>query len=213
MPAVLHQGASGFGACSGNRDPNPEVCDCKDNDCDGAIDDFEEACGSCPGGVCHLPCRTGTRHCTCVPKGTACTTDADCEGSRSDPSNPGVPAACIKSGPGAGQCGVGTYSACSSVGPAATDPCDGIDNDGDGVIDDGAGHHLPDRHGLQRRQQRALPRRAGPGQREALREAVAQPLRGLRAGAPGNLQRHRRQLRRADRRGLPREGTRLRTPA
>ncbi len=99
---------TGYGACVGSVGPTVDVCgDGLDNDCDGSVDDG----------------------CVCAPgSGAACYDGpAGTEGV-------GVCAAGVQTCNGAGS----GYGACvGSIGPSAELCSDGLDNDCDGVIDDG----------------------------------------------------------------------------
>jgi hypothetical protein len=118
--------------CVGQGAPTPEICNGVDDDCDGKIDDFTEACTS--------GCGQGTR--TCIAGGwSACSAtvmmretcngiDDDCDG-KIDGMVQSCATAC---GQGTQTCTAGTWSACSTRTPAA-ETCNGVDDDCDGKID------------------------------------------------------------------------------
>ena len=138
--------------CVPNIMPSMEVCDDVDNDCDGTVDnniaDVGTACDSGNLG----PCAPGTKACSngsvqCVanvdPVDELCGdgVDNDCNGLVDD--IPGLNGQCDTGLLGA--CGVGTLI-CNANGTttcmqttfaAMNDPCDGVDNDCDGVTDPG----------------------------------------------------------------------------
>jgi len=129
-----------WGSCVGAVGPVSEICDNKDNDCNGLVDDMgTSTCGvgacqrtiqSCIGGVTQscVPGTPGTEVCNNI--------DDDCNGSVDD-------------GLGTSTCGVGacqrtTQNCVGGVtqscvpGTPGTEICgDGIDNDCDGSIDEG----------------------------------------------------------------------------
>jgi MYXO-CTERM domain-containing protein len=141
--------------CIGGQGPGVEVCDGKDNDCNGVVDDVaggqigQTCClsGLCPVGVCAPGVwGCGTNGLTCVgetkPSGEICDTlDNDCNGVVDD--IPGKGLACCKSGAcgkgictsGVLQC-VGNDAQCVGEVLPETEICDGIDNNCNTVIDD-----------------------------------------------------------------------------
>ncbi len=127
----------------------PEVCDGKDNDCNGQVDDHPAQVGDpCQQGL-PLPCTPGIYACTAgqlVCSGsvmaaaeTCNNVDDDCDGTIDD-GDPGgggpcgtAEGDCIQ---GFNHCVNGTLQCVGSTGPTS-EACDNRDNDCDGMIDEG----------------------------------------------------------------------------
>ena len=140
----------GFSTCSNN--PQTEICDTVDNDCDGLVDDGVAPSQCVPGGTPPGLIYGGTSQCVLgvQPCGGTCTgfvgpsaeicdgIDNDCDGVVDD--NPfGVGAQCgvnfAPCTPGVIACVSGAL-VCQGGNPPDPEICDGVDNDCDGLTDE-----------------------------------------------------------------------------
>jgi hypothetical protein len=136
-----------FGACTGTILPSPEICDGKDNDCDGVVDDGATCSAglSCVNGACvpttcgvEMPCPEGyacsAGACVLAPCGTgpACAPGAVCRfGLCIDPCDGvtcGTGASCASGSCSGGSC---YFTGCPSGqlcqgGACVADPCLGV---------------------------------------------------------------------------------------
>jgi hypothetical protein len=135
-------------SCVGNTGPVAEICDGHDNDCDGTVDNGNPggglACGMSTGACVqgHQMCTSGTLQCIGAvgPVAETCNgIDDDCDGTV-DNGNPGGGGVC---GSNVGHCSQGTLTCsgativCMGAVLPSLEICNGIDDDCDGVVDNG----------------------------------------------------------------------------
>ncbi len=139
-------------ACVGAVTPTQELCNGKDDDCDGSVDEDFPNLG--------LPCNTescqgaGQYVCNALGKDVECTVsslvptpeicdgiDNDCDGLIDEPDD-GMPGVGVTCGSAIGECQqgvsacVGGHIVCNDVGPTP-EVCNGKDDDCNGSVDDG----------------------------------------------------------------------------
>ena len=134
--------------------PTPELCDNKDNDCNGKIDDNikPRSCYSgTPGTEKNKPCKAGSQGCqagiwepcagSVTPQPEKCDNiDNNCNGKVDENFNVGT--ACLAGTgscqrQGVNQCKNGNVACNATPGKPSLEKCDGQDNDCDGNVDEG----------------------------------------------------------------------------
>jgi hypothetical protein len=138
------------GMCVRTCMPSPEVCNGRDDDCDGMVDEGNPggggACNTGLPGVCSqgsVTCTNGALACrqNLQPTAEVCNgMDDNCNGTV-DEGNPGGGAACNTGRPGI--CAQGTVLclggalACNQIAQPRTETCNNLDDDCDGAVDEG----------------------------------------------------------------------------
>ncbi len=144
------QCSAGAIVCNRSVAPSADVCDGRDNNCDGNVDENNPgggiACATGQPGVCNAgttQCADGAIVCNqnVAPSAEVCDgIDNNCDGNV-DEGNPGGGIACATGQPGvcnAGttQCAAGAL-VCNQNVASSAEVCDGLDNDCDGSVDEG----------------------------------------------------------------------------
>jgi hypothetical protein len=140
--------------CTDEVTPTAEVCDGRDNDCDGTIDGFDEACYSGPAGTDGVGvCRAGVRTCTdgsysactgeVLPSQEVCDgQDNDCNGQTDDYEEVCYTGPAATRGVGICQTGLRTclpdgtgLGACEGQVLPRQEQCNNLDDNCDGTVD------------------------------------------------------------------------------
>jgi MYXO-CTERM domain-containing protein len=125
-----------WGPCDGASDPQPEMCNGLDDDCDGTVDNLERACNTaCGDGV--ERCMAGEwSECNAPVAGeeTCDGRDQDCDGRTDEDLTRGCETIC---GQGVETCDGGAWGTCNAPQPVPEVCGNGADDDCDGEIDDG----------------------------------------------------------------------------
>jgi Cys-rich repeat protein len=142
QPSCTDMDGDGYCAFEDCDDQNPsihpaafEACDGLDNDCDGQVDEgCSMTCASNADCAAGEVCIDGV----CIPAGPQCSQDLDCPAGQVCIAGTCQPACTDFDGDGF-CAGEDCDDRDASVNPAASELCDGRDNDCDGLVDEGCG--------------------------------------------------------------------------
>ncbi|MCX7944576.1 MAG: MopE-related protein [Deltaproteobacteria bacterium] len=142
-----------WGNCENEIPPQPEICDAKDNNCDGNVDNVEGGCSCVVNGE-QRACGSNVGECkagiqTCIggqwsaceglqgPSVELCDgLDNDCDGEVDEDLFQGCGSAVGECTQGISYCVRGRYTACTGGKGPTNEICDGKDNDCDGLVDE-----------------------------------------------------------------------------
>lgn len=144
---TIHCDEDGNKTCLDYVGPSAEICDGLDNDCDGKTDEVIQSCSTvCGNGT--QACGNGVWGACNAPKPSVEVCDGidnDCDGKIDEPEDLPV-AFCYTGAPGTSNNGVchpgsvrciGGQEVCANQQLPSVEVCDGLDNDCDGVVDNG----------------------------------------------------------------------------